>query len=328
MDMKIRTIGRHGREGFKNLFRNGWMTFAAVSAVAVTLLILGASLVLSVNIQAMSLNIENQLQFNAYVSDSVSVKELPVLDHKLHAIAGVRSVTFVSKEAALKRMKQILQSNADLINGLGNPLPNEFVLQVNNPHQIAEIANQVDHIKGIEKVQYGASVVPKLLSIMTIVRDTAVIFIVGLIIMGMFLISNTVKITIFTRKREIEIMKLVGATDGFIRGPFLLREHSWGSLERLFLVFYCMKDIVGFATPSSFFLPYATPNALCDGSGGTCTSWLWTLYRGMGFACFDAQIFARVIRCVTDRLVRIEYRRLYESTSNAICGRKSGGTYG
>lgn len=222
MDMKIRTIGRHGREGFKNLFRNGWMTFAAVSAVAVTLLILGASLVLSVNIQAMSLNIENQLQFNAYVSDSVTGKELPMLDHKLHAIAGVRSVTFVSKEAALKRMKQILQSNADLINGLGNPLPNEFVLQVNNPHQIAQIANQVDHIKGIEKVQYGASVVPKLLSIMTIVRDTAVIFIVGLIIMGMFLISNTVKITIFTRKREIEIMKLVGATDGFIRGPFFV----------------------------------------------------------------------------------------------------------
>ncbi|PWI57644.1 permease-like cell division protein FtsX [Sulfoacidibacillus thermotolerans] len=220
--MKIRTIGRHGREGFKNLFRNGWMTFAAISAVAVTLLILGASLVLSVNIQSMSLNIENQLQFNAYVSDRVPNKELPKLAHELRSIHGVRTVTFISKAEGLKRMKQILQSNSDLINGLGNPLPNEFVLQVNNPHQIPQIANEVKHVRGIEKVQYGASVVPKLLSVMTIVRDTAIIFIAGLIVMGMFLISNTVKITIFTRRREIEIMKLVGATDGFIRGPFFV----------------------------------------------------------------------------------------------------------
>ncbi len=231
--MKIRTIGRHGREGFKNLFRNGWMTFAAISAVAVTLLILGASLVLSVNIQAMSLNIESQLQFNAYVSDHVPAKELPVIERQLHVIKGIRSVTFVSKAAALKRMKQILQSNSDLINGLGNPLPNEFVLQVTNPRDISKIATAVERIHGIDKVQYGASVVPKLLSVMTMVRDTAIIFIAGLVIMGMFLISNTVKITIFTRRREIEIMKLVGATDGFIRGPFFVEGTLMGIVGAL-----------------------------------------------------------------------------------------------
>ena len=220
--MKIRTIGRHGREGFKNLFRNGWMTFAAVSAVAGTLLILGASLVLSVNVQAMSANIENQLQFNAYVSDSVPTKELPKLGNEIHAIHGVRSVTFISKAQALQKMKKLLQTNADLINGLGNPLPNEFVIQVVDPHQIPAIAREVKAVVGIEKVEYGGSVIPKLLSIMTIVRDTAIVFIAGLVIMGMFLISNTIKITIFTRRREIEIMKLVGATDGFIRGPFFV----------------------------------------------------------------------------------------------------------
>ncbi len=220
--MKIRTIGRHGREGFKNLFRNGWMTFAAVSAVAGTLLILGASLVLSVNVQAMSTNIESQLQFNAYVSDSVPQQELPKLGKEIHAIPGIRSVTFISKAQALKKMKQLLQANADLINGLGNPLPNEFVIQVVDPHRIPAIAREVRAVPGIGKVEYGGSVIPRLLSIMTVVRDTAIVFIVGLVIMGMFLISNTIKITIFTRRREIEIMKLVGATDGFIRGPFFV----------------------------------------------------------------------------------------------------------
>ncbi|MHB1629315.1 MAG: permease-like cell division protein FtsX [Bacilli bacterium] len=231
--MRIRTIGRHGREGFKNLFRNGWMTFAAVSAVAVTLLILGASLVLSVNVQAMSANIENQLQFNAYVSDSVSQKELPKLGGEIHAIAGVRSVTFVSKEQALKKMKQLLQANADLINGLGNPLPNEFVIQVVDPHRIPAIARKIGTLPGIAKVEYGGSIIPKLLSIVTIVRDTAIVFIAGLVIMGMFLISNTIKITIFTRRREIEIMKLVGATDGFIRGPFFVEGTLMGLLGAL-----------------------------------------------------------------------------------------------
>ncbi len=220
--MRIRTIGRHGREGFKNLFRNGWMTFAAVSAVAGTLLILGASLVLSVNVQAMSTNIESQLQFNAYVSDSVPPQKLPKLGEEIHAIPGIRSVTFISKAQALKKMKQLLQANADLINGLGNPLPNEFVIQVVDPHRIPAIAHEVSALPGIGKVEYGGSVIPRLLSVMTVVRDTAVVFIVGLVIMGMFLISNTIKITIFTRRREIEIMKLVGATDGFIRGPFFV----------------------------------------------------------------------------------------------------------
>ncbi|MHB1684848.1 MAG: permease-like cell division protein FtsX [Bacilli bacterium] len=231
--MKLRTIGRHGREGFKNLFRNGWMTVAAISAVAVTLLILGASLVLSVNVQAMSANIENQLQFNAYVSDSVPTKELPKLGNEIHAIHGVRSVTFISKAQALQKMKKLLQTNADLINGLGNPLPNEFVIQVVDPHQIPAIAREVKAVVGIGKVEYGGSVIPKLLSIMTIVRDTAIVFIAGLVIMGMFLISNTIKITIFTRRREIEIMKLVGATDGFIRGPFFVEGTLMGIVGAL-----------------------------------------------------------------------------------------------
>lgn len=231
--MRIRTVGRHTKEGFKNLFRNGWMTFAAVSAVAVTLFILGAALVLSLNVQNMSISIENQLQINAYVSDSVTTKQLPVLRRTLTALPGVRTVTFVSKAQALKKMESVLQSNANLINGLGNPLPNEFVLQATDPAQTAVLAARVLHTKGIEQVQYGQSIIGKLLAVTTAVRDAAIIFIGGLLVMGIFLISNTIKITIFTRRREIEIMKLVGATDGFIRGPFFIEGTLMGLVGAL-----------------------------------------------------------------------------------------------
>lgn len=228
--MRIRTIGRHSREGFKNLFRNGWMTFAAVSAVAVTLFILGLAIALSLNVQNMSLNIENQLQVNAYVADTVPTKALPALRKKLEMLPNVKSVSFISKAQALKKMEAILQSNANMINGLGNPLPNEYVLQAKNPRLTAILAERVRHIKGIENVQYGQSVIGKLLAVTAAVRDAAILLIGALLIMGIFLISNTIKITIFARRREIEIMKLVGATDGFIRGPFFVE----GTLMGLF----------------------------------------------------------------------------------------------
>lgn len=220
--MRIRTIGRHTREGFKNLFRNGWMTFAAVSAVAVTLLILGISIILSLNVQNISVNIENQLQINAYVSDHFPASKLKLLGTALHELPGVRNVTFVSKAQALKEMEKVLQSNADLLNGMGNPLPNEFILQATDPHQTAVVAQEVSMTPGIAKVQYGQSIIGRLFAVTTAIRDAAIVFIAALLIMGIFLISNTIKITIFTRRREIEIMKLVGATDGFIRGPFFV----------------------------------------------------------------------------------------------------------
>jgi len=220
--MRLRTVGRHTREGFKNLFRNGWMTFAAISAVAVTLFILGLAIALSLNVQNMSVNIENQLQVNAYVSDSVTVKALPTLRKELQALPGIRSITFISKAEALQKMKKLLQANASIISGLGNPLPNEFVLQARDPRQTAALAVRVGALHGIEKVQYGQSVIGKLLAVTAAVRDASIVFIGALLVMGIFLISNTIKITIFTRRREIEIMKLVGATDGFIRGPFFV----------------------------------------------------------------------------------------------------------
>lgn len=255
--MKIRTVGRHTREGFRNLFRNGWMTFAAISAVAVTLFILGISIILSLNVQNISVNIENQLQINAYVANSVPEKELPVLREELRRLPGVRSVAFVSKAQAMRTMEKVLQSNASLLHDIPNPLPNEFVLQAVDPNLTGTLARRVQAVPGIETVQYGQSFIGRLFAIMTVIRDTALFFILALLVMGVFLISNTVKITIFTRRREIEIMKLVGATDGFIRGPFFVEGTLMGVFGALVPVIVLYEGYGWLERNVSLFPPFS-----------------------------------------------------------------------
>lgn len=244
--MRIRTLGRHGRDGIRSLFRNGWMTFASVSAVAVTMLILGAGIILSLNAQAILGNVESQVQINAYVAMSVKSTALPALQKEVRQQPGVAGVQFVSKAEALQKMKKLLQSNADLMNGLGNPLPDKFVVRALNPHDTAKVATEIARIPGIRRVQYGRSFIGKLFAVVTVVRDAAIALIVGLLLLGMFLISNTIKIAIFTRRREIEIMKLVGATDGFIRGPFFIEGTLMGILGALvpsLLLYAAYRDI-------------------------------------------------------------------------------------
>jgi cell division transport system permease protein len=255
--MKLRTVGRHTRDGFRNLFRNGWMTFAAVSAVAVTLFILGAAMILSMNIQNMVTNIEGQLQVNAYVSASIPAKDLPSLRRQLEALPDVARVQFVSKQAALVQMRKMLQNNANLLDGLGNPLPNEFIVQAKHARLTAYVASEVEAVPGIAKVDYGASFIGKFLSVTTAVRDTAIAFIIVLIVMGVFLISNTIKITIFTRRREIEIMKLVGATDGFIRGPFLIEGTLMGLIGAALPAFVLYEVYRWLAATVTLFPPFS-----------------------------------------------------------------------
>jgi cell division transport system permease protein len=216
-------IGRHLREGVKNLARNSWMSFASISAVAITLLILGATLVVALNAQQMSNYVAGQLQVNAYLQRNVTTDQAQQITREVQALPGVASVRYISKEEGLKDLKERLKQYGDVLNGLSgkNPIPDKLVVQAADPRQTLAIANEIRGIPGIEKVEDGSQYVDKLLHFLDLVRNIGIVFVSGLVVMAMFLISNTIKITIFSRRREIEIMKLVGATNWFIRWPFL-----------------------------------------------------------------------------------------------------------
>ena len=222
--MTIRMLGRHLREGCKNLLRNGWMTFASVSAVAITLLILGATLVIALNAQQLSNYVAGQLQINAYLKQNVSSAQAQHITAEVKALPGVSSVRYVPKQQGLKDLQERLGKDyQDVLQGFSNknPLPDKIVVQAADPKQTLNVAQKIQALPGVDRVDDGKEVVDKLFRFLDLVRNIGVVFVVGLVVMAMFLISNTIKITIFSRRREIEIMKLVGATNWFIRWPFL-----------------------------------------------------------------------------------------------------------
>ncbi|ACV57465.1 protein of unknown function DUF214 [Alicyclobacillus acidocaldarius subsp. acidocaldarius DSM 446] len=215
---------RHVREGCKNVIRNGWMSFAALSAVIVTLAVLGFSLILTFNVEQMSNSVTGQLEFSAFLNVNASEKQGEQVAQEIRALPGVASVQVISKNEGLQQMKQELgQELSDVLNAFKqNPLPIQIVVKPQDPHQIDRLAKEVSEIPGVAAVRDPHKLAAAIFRTLAVVRDIGIVFVVGLVITSMFLISNTIRMTIFHRRREIEIMKLVGATNWFIRWPFII----------------------------------------------------------------------------------------------------------
>jgi cell division transport system permease protein len=227
--MRISTLWRHLRESLRSLGRNGWMTFASISGVAITLLILGLSLVIALNAQQMSNYVAGQLEVDVYLKQSVSDAQGQELADQVRTMPGVKSVEFVSKEQGFKDLQNRLGAEyKTVLSGLSeqNTLPVRLVVKAEDPRQTLTIANQLRQLPDVDQVHDGKAVVDKVFRFLDVVRNIGLVFVGALVLTTMFLISNTIKITIFSRRREIEIMKLVGATNWFIRWPFLL-EGAW-----------------------------------------------------------------------------------------------------
>lgn len=217
-------IGHHFREGFRNVLRNGWMTFASISSVIVTLAVLGLSLVLAMNAQQISTYVANQVQFSAYLNVSASDQTAAQVASQVRQISGVASVQLITKQQGMKQLEKELgsQYNEVLKGFKSNPLPDQLIVKATNPRDTVPVSNQVAKLPQIVKVNNGSAVVSKLFHTLDVIRDVGLIFVFALLITSIFLISNTIRITIFSRRREIEIMKLVGATDWYIRWPFIV----------------------------------------------------------------------------------------------------------
>jgi cell division transport system permease protein len=222
--MKISTFIRHCREGFRNLSRNGWMTFAAISSVTITLLLLGVFLILAYNVQQFSKQIESQVEMNVLVKDGIDRAQVLELERQIKSLPAVGEVTFVPKEEGLRQLREKLKENQELLNGLEeeNPLPDKFIVKAKNPTDTEYVASKLAAFPMVEKVNFAKDTVEKLFSVTKFIRNAGAVFVVGLSFLALFLISNAIKVTIFARRKEIEIMKLVGATNWFIRWPFLI----------------------------------------------------------------------------------------------------------
>ncbi len=230
--MKISTISRHLREGTKNVVRNGWMTFASISSIAISLFILGIFVLITLNVNDIAGQIEKQVEINVYLEVNTSQDQIKALESQIQAIHEVKTIKFVSKEEGLVYLRQKLgESGKALLDGFegeNNPLNDAFTIEVDDPRNVAVVADQISALnigkdpKPIYKVNYGKGTVEALFKVTQIVRWVGIGIVILLSFTAVFLIANTIKITILARRKEISIMKLVGATNSFIRWPFFI----------------------------------------------------------------------------------------------------------
>ncbi|MBW7456891.1 permease-like cell division protein FtsX [Paenibacillus sepulcri] len=230
--MKFSTFLRHIREGLKNVIRNGWMTFASISSIVISLFILGVFLLLALNVNNLADQFESQVQVQVYLQLDTDQAKIDELKTAIGNIPEVSKVEFVSKEKGLELMRKNLGEDASqILDGYdkdNNPLPDKFTVDVYEPQTIAFVSKKIEAIGMADEsnpftsVNYGKGTVETLFRITNAVRNIGLVIVIGLAVTAMFLISNTIKMTILARRREIGIMKLVGATNNFIRWPFFI----------------------------------------------------------------------------------------------------------
>lgn len=226
--MKFRTLRRHFRESFKSLARNGWMSFASISAVTVTLLLVGVFLVIMMNLNSVATSIEEDVLIRVHIDAAADKDEQQILKDKIELIPEVKSIKFSPKSKELDNLIASFGEEGEAYKLIeqDNPLRDIYIVKTKDPKDTMSVAKKIEKLPSVYKANYGQGEVEKIFQVTKFSRNVGIVLIVGLLFTAMFLISNTIKITILARQSEIEIMRLVGATNGFIRWPFFL-EGLW-----------------------------------------------------------------------------------------------------
>lgn len=223
--MKVfRIIKKSIIDAFKSVSRNFSLSMASISCTAITLILVSVALLATYNVNSITKDIENVLTIVAFVDTSASDEEIDVLKDKINNLDNVlEDKTEYNTKDEIKESLSKDEDLKDILNTLDeNPIQSTFVIRVENVREITETAEALKKMDKITRVKYGESLVNKLLSMFDIVRNACIIAVAALIVVTAFLIGNTIKITIFSRRQEINIMRLVGTSNIVIKMPFLI----------------------------------------------------------------------------------------------------------
>ena len=221
----FRILGKSVKDAFKSVFRNLSLSIASISCITITLIIVAIAIVGTFNINSITKNIEGVLEIVTFVDPSASEEEINNIKTSIEEIKYVdkKALKYNSKEDLKNQMSEQDPEMKKIFDNLEeNPLSASFVITVTDPSKISEVANKVKEIEKITEVKYGESLVNKLLNTFKIIRNACIIAVGALILVSAFLIGNTIKITIFSRRQEIGIMRLVGTSNIVIKLPYLV----------------------------------------------------------------------------------------------------------
>ena len=206
------------------------MTFASIGTVTVSLFVLGVFMLIVVNMTRMASELESQVQIAVYLNDALTDEGREEVEQMMRDMKSISKIEYVTREQAMQRLQERLGDQKYILNALGdtNPLPNAYEVTVKNPEQVQSTAVAIADLYGVDEAKYGQDVATHLFDMTRLIRMFGFLLMVLLAGATIFIISNTIRLTVFARRKEIAIMKYVGATDWFIRIPFILEGMSLG----------------------------------------------------------------------------------------------------
>lgn len=221
----IRMLSRGIRDAFKSVFRNFSLSIASVSCISITLVVIAVSIIASWNINNFTDTIKKDVTIIAFIDSKATDLDLEQVDAQLRKIDNVESITLKTKQQEKEEMMKEDEVLKEILGDMDedeSPLKDSFLIKVTKLEDIKDTVAKIKKIDLVHTVNYGESMVEKMLSAFKVVRNITIIIVVALVLVNVFLIVNTIKLTIFSRKREISIMRLVGASNLSIKYPFVI----------------------------------------------------------------------------------------------------------
>ncbi len=232
----IRILVRNVRDGFKSVGRNLSLSIASISCITITLLIVAIALVVASNVENITKAFKEDFTIVAFIDNSIAKEQAAQIKTSIEGIGNVESVTLVDKKEVANEMKDTSDELASIIDSWSdeeNPLYDTLQIKVKDSEKISKTAKDIKDIAGVVTVKYGQGIVEELLTVFKVIEKAMIVAMIALVLVTLFLIGNTIKITIFSRKREIEIMRLVGASNFSIKQPFVIEGFCLGALGSL-----------------------------------------------------------------------------------------------
>lgn len=221
----IKNLPKHLKTAFQNIWRNGVMSISSIFAVTITLLLIGVIGVLALNVQDMSSSIEEGVRIYVKLERDIDSATEQAIGDEIKNIKGVEKVTFFTKDQELDKLidkqgedgARLFESYRD-----DNPLGAAYEVEAKDASKLANISDKISNISGVNTVNYGGESTQDMVKTLQTIRTGGTIFVVALAVVALFMIANTIKITITARQTEISIMRMVGASNWYIRIPFML----------------------------------------------------------------------------------------------------------
>ena len=229
----MRRFGYYWKEGFRNIFKHGFMSLAAVLIMIACLLLTGTVTLIAYNIDLSIVELQQSNEIVVWIDEDLTTREARSLGSQFNRIDNIATTEFVDRDEALEDYRQELGEDADILedyDSSNNPLRNSFVFTMKDPALADETIEQIEAVDGVADVRADEAVISRLIQVQRVFNIVAFAMVVGLAVISIFIISNTVKLAMFARREEISIQKMVGATNWFIRWPFVIEGMVLGLL--------------------------------------------------------------------------------------------------